>query len=80
MVARLLSAPRKLRRVQALDKGRWVAILRSAGLDDAGMHRWHIEFERTAPGTHRGFLVSLGLDAAETGRIVKWSRREAEER
>jgi DNA-binding transcriptional MerR regulator len=73
VVVRLLANPKKLRRARAIDKERWVAILRAAGLDDAAMHRWHREFERMAPKAHQDFLESLGLPKAEVARIRAWS-------
>lgn len=53
IIVRLLADPKKLRRARALDKDGWVALLRATGLDDAGMHRWHVEFERMAPKAHQ---------------------------
>jgi DNA-binding transcriptional MerR regulator len=76
VIVRLLASPEKLRRSRTMDKARWVAILRAAGLDDDAMHRWHIEFERMAPAAHREFLASLGLRKTEIARIRAWSRRE----
>ncbi len=57
-----------------MDKQRWVALLRAAGMGEAEMARWHIEFERTAPEAHADFLESLGLEAAEVAAIRSWSR------
>lgn len=74
IIVRLLASPKKLRGARAIDKKRWVAILRAAGLDDAAMHRWHIEFERMAPKAHEDFLESLGLPKPEVARIRAWSR------
>jgi hypothetical protein len=56
-----------------LDKQRWVAVLRSAGLDDAAMGQWHVAFERMSPEAHQDFLESLGIDAAEIAEIRSWS-------
>lgn len=75
VIVRLLERPGKLRGARALDKARWVAILRASGLDDDAMHRWHAEFERQAPAAHQDFLESLGLARAELARIRRWSRR-----
>lgn len=61
-------------RARALDKERWVEILRSAGLDDEAMRRWHVEFERLNPEAHGDFLESLGIAPSEVARIRKWSR------
>jgi DNA-binding transcriptional MerR regulator len=74
IIVRLLADPKKLRRARALDKARWVAVLRATGLDDAALHRWHVEFERMAPQAHEDFLESLGLPRAEVVRIRRWSR------
>lgn len=73
-IVRLLANSKRLRAARAIDKDGWVAILRAAGLDDAGMHRWHIEFERMAPKAHQDFLESLGLPAREVTRIRKRSQ------
>ena len=74
VIVRLLANPKKLRGARAIDKDRWVAILRAAGLDDAAMHRWHMEFERMAPKAHQDFLESLGIPPSETAAIRSWSR------
>jgi MerR family transcriptional regulator, thiopeptide resistance regulator len=74
VIVRLLANRKKLRGARAIDKARWVAILRAAGLDDAAMHRWHVEFERMAPDGHQDFLESLGLPRIEITRIRRWSR------
>jgi len=58
---------------QAVDKATWVAMLRAAGMDDAGMERWHQAFEARAPEAHQEFLERLGISAAEIRRIRAWS-------
>jgi DNA-binding transcriptional MerR regulator len=78
IIVRLLANPKQLRRARAIDKAGWVAILRAAGLDDAAMHRWHVEFERMAPTAHHDFLASLGLPPTEIRRIRRWSRTAVE--
>ena len=55
----------------------WVSILKAAGLDDAGMKNWHIEFERTSPEAHQDFLESLGIEKDEVAAIRDWSRPES---
>ena len=57
-----------------LTKEMWVALLASAGLDEEGMHQWHIEFERSMPEGHQDFLESLGLSAEEISKIRDWSK------
>ena len=75
IIVRLLARPEKLRATRAMDKARWVGILRAAGLDDADMQRWHQEFERMAPEAHQDFLESLGLPKSEVKRVRGWSRK-----
>lgn len=77
VIVRLLKRPSLRRRVRALDRQQWVALLRAAGLDEDGMQAWHREFERLSPEAHQDFLESLGIPAAEIGRIRTWSRRRA---
>ena len=62
---------------RVLDKERWVAILRAAGMDDDDMKRWHVEFERLCAEGHEEFLFSLGLGEDEVRRIRDWSREDA---
>ncbi|TFW15611.1 MerR family transcriptional regulator [Massilia arenosa] len=56
-----------------MDKDRWTALLREAGMDDAAMARWHALFERQSPDAHASFLRSLGLDDDEVSRIRSWA-------
>jgi DNA-binding transcriptional MerR regulator len=51
----------------------WVSILKAAGLDEAGMKNWHIEFEKTSPEAHQDFLESIGLEQDEIELIRQWS-------
>ncbi|GFE60160.1 MerR family transcriptional regulator [Geobacter sp. AOG2] len=60
----------------AVDKATWVEMLRQAGMDEAGMRRWHGEFERRSPEGHHNFLLSLGVSEQETVQIRTWSRAE----
>ena len=54
-------------------KAAWTALFRAVGLSDAQMRAWHGRFERDNPSGHRACLRSLGLGAAEIGRIRRWS-------
>lgn len=56
-----------------LDKATWVAMLRAAGMDDAAMREWHIQFERRAPDAHHEFLRWLGIDEGDIRRIRQWA-------
>ena len=62
----------------AVDKQLWVDMLRAAGMNQAAMNRWHMEFERRAPDAHHEFLLSLGIPKDEVGRIRRWSQGETE--
>lgn len=58
-----------------VDKQAWIEMLRAAGMDEAAMKRWHIEFERRAPEAHHQFLLSLGISEAEAHFIRKRSAK-----
>ena len=64
---------------RTLDKQRWVAVLRAAGLDDAAMCQWHRAFERMSPEAHQDFLESLGIPPDEISEIRTWSKAVAPE-
>jgi hypothetical protein len=49
-------------------------MLRSAGLDDAGMRAWHIEFEKHSPEAHQDFLESIGISPDEISVIRNQSK------
>lgn len=60
----------------AMTKALWTDCLRRAGLDDAGMRRWHVEFESRAPHAHFDFLLSIGINTEEAQHIQQLSRTE----
>jgi len=70
----LLENTRAENNARVLDKATWVAILKGAGLDEAGMRQWHIEFEKTSPEAHQDFLESIGIEKDEIESIRAWSR------
>ena len=74
VLLRMVGKPGR-RQSAAVGKEAWTAMLRSAGLDDDGMHRWHALFEKQSPDAHAVFLASLGIDPAEVKRIRAWARR-----
>jgi DNA-binding transcriptional MerR regulator len=76
-IVELLKDRSLLAGTRVLDKQRWVAVLRAAGLDDAAMGQWHVAFERMSPEAHQDFLESLGIDAAEIAEIRSWSNKES---
>jgi DNA-binding transcriptional MerR regulator len=69
VVVNLLQQAGSTKRSRLMDKARWVALLRAAGMDEAEMRRWHQAFERQSPEAHQDFLESLGLPDAEIRRI-----------
>lgn len=73
LLARLLALPGFRQGGPYCDKAAWVALLRSAGFDEAAMRLWHLEFERDDPGGHAAFLESLGLAPGEVEEIRHWS-------
>jgi len=79
LILRLLRNRDALPSTRHIDKDGWVSILRAAGMSDADMHRWHVEFERHSPEAHQDFLESLGLDRDEIDRTRDWSRSAAAE-
>ena len=68
----LLSSKGMAQKARVLTKQVWVSILRGAGLDEAGMRQWHIQFEKTSPEAHQDFLESIGIGAAEIRQIRAW--------
>lgn len=76
VIVRMLKSSSLRRRLPAMDKEKWVALLRSSGLDEEGMNRWHREFEKLSPASHQEFLEGLGIAKEEIETIRKWSREE----
>jgi DNA-binding transcriptional MerR regulator len=75
VVVNLLQQKGSARRTRIMDKARWIALMRAAGMNDAEMHRWHEEFEQQSPEAHQDFLESLGLPAAEIRQIRRGTVR-----
>jgi DNA-binding transcriptional MerR regulator len=76
VIVELLKDKRLLAGSRVLDKQRWVAVLRAAGLDDEAMGKWHVAFEKMSPEAHQDFLESLGIDAREIAEIRTWSAKD----
>ena len=66
---------RGLRRGQMITKEKWVSIMTACGLSEQQMHRWHMEFERSAPDEHQEFLEFLQIPPAEIKTIRERSRK-----
>jgi DNA-binding transcriptional MerR regulator len=60
------------------DKEMFVSLLRAAGMDDHGMKKLHMEFERKEPAAHHAFLLSLGISEEDALLIRTWSADERE--
>ena len=58
---------------EQMSKEKWTNMLRKAGLDDEGMHRWHQAYEKDSPEGHYTFLQSLNIEEEEIARIRNWS-------
>lgn len=74
LIVELLGNKRLFHSTRSMNKEKWVQLLRSAGLDEKGMLKWHQEFEKNAPVAHQDFLESLGLDTAEIKKIRRNSQ------
>ena len=73
VILNILENETLVRDSRLMTKEVWVSILKAAGLDDAGMKNWHIEFERASPEAHQDFLESLGIERDEIDSIRAWS-------
>lgn len=69
LVAGLLGRADLLNEHAAMDKATWVALLSAAGFSEEDMRRWHVQFERSAPGKHEEFLRRLSIPATEISAI-----------
>lgn len=76
-ILRILRRSRTLRRTKMMTKDKWVAIMRSAGLGEDDMSRWHAEFEKAAPDDHQQFLKYLQIPGGEIKSIRDRSRKTA---
>jgi MerR family transcriptional regulator, thiopeptide resistance regulator len=74
-IARLLKDTDQLRRFPVVTKEKWVEVMRAAGFTDDDMHRWHTQFEASAPQEHQEFLEFLHIPPDEVASIRDWSRR-----
>lgn len=66
-----------LRKTRMMTKEKWVSIMKGCRFSAEQMHRWHAEFERSAPAEHQEFLEYLHIPAAEIETIRAQSRKEA---
>ena len=54
---------------EVMNKEKWVLLFREIGLDEAGMKRWHQEFEARYPQGHQSFLEWLNISEDEIEHI-----------
>jgi DNA-binding transcriptional MerR regulator len=73
LILQILQQGRFQSAATVLNKAQWVALLKAAGLDEAGMRAWHSEFEKLSGRAHQEFLQSLGISGQEIRRIRQWS-------
>ncbi len=66
-----------LRKAKMITKEKWVSIMKACGFSQEQMHRWHAEFERSAPEEHQEFLEFLHIPATEITTIREQSRKGA---
>ncbi len=71
-----LLGTKALRKAEMITKEKWVSIMQSCGFSKDQMHRWHAEFERSAPEEHQEFLEFLHVPAVEIKSIRKQSRTD----
>ena len=69
-----LLGSRALGKADMITKDKWVSIMRGCGFTEEQMHRWHAEFERSAPAEHQEFLEFLHIPPAEIKTIREHSR------
>ncbi len=62
-------------RKKTMTKEKWVSVMKASGMTEADMHRWHAEFEKSAPEEHQEFLEFLHIPAQEIRTIRDSSRR-----
>jgi DNA-binding transcriptional MerR regulator len=79
-IARLLKSTNQFRRIPMVTKEKWTAIMSAAGFTKDDMHRWHAEFEKSAPQEHQEFLEFLHIPEEEVKSIREWSLRPKNER
>ena len=74
-IMRLLKNKPLLGGTEVIDKDKWVSIMRASGFSEDDMHRWHREFERSAPEEHQEFLEFLRIPPDNISLIRERSRQ-----
>ena len=73
-ILKLLNVDESQWRTEVITKDKWVSIMRGAGFNDDDMHRWHKQFEKSAPHEHQEFLEFLHIPKDEIVKIREWSK------
>lgn len=76
VILKLLRINLDRRKRKNMTKDKWVTIMKESGFTEQDMHRWHRQFEKSAPADHEEFLKFLNIPAGEIGQIREWSRKE----
>lgn len=76
LIGELLGNAQMLRGSRSLTKEQWVALLARSGMNEEGMRKWHVEFEKNFPEAHQDFLESLGIPEDEIALIRDFSTGE----
>lgn len=77
LIGALLGNAQMLRGSRSLTKEQWVALLARSGMNEPGMRKWHVEFEKNHfPEAHQDFLESLGIPEDEIALIRDFSAGE----
>ena len=77
VIARLLGDAQALGKSRSMTKDQWIALLASTGLNEEGMDKWHMEFEKMSPVAHQDFLESLGIPLEEIALIRQFAKQKA---
>jgi MerR family transcriptional regulator, thiopeptide resistance regulator len=75
-VLQILGSPALPARRRFVSAAALTAMLRAAGLDEDGLRRLHVVFERTDPTAHAEFLQALGLPARDIARLRTRARND----
>jgi len=75
-ILKLLQHKFSLGRKKVMTKEKWVSIMKASGFSEADMHKWHVEFERSAPEDHQEFLAFLHIPKDEIRSIREWSKKQ----
>ena len=74
-ILKLLQIKSIRKKDRKMTKEKWVAVMKAAGFTEDDMHRWHREFEKSAPKDHEEFLQFLHIPEREVAAIRAWSRK-----